>query len=64
MKIVVTRRPGDYHACLEGHSEIWGAGKTPSEAIGNVLYGHTDTFSVKKEGGRIFVDLTPTFQDD
>jgi predicted RNase H-like HicB family nuclease len=49
MKIVVTKRSEDYHACLDGHPEIWGCGKTPNEAIGNLISAHTDTFKIEVE---------------
>lgn len=49
MKIVVTKRSDDYHACLDGHPEIWGCGKTPNEAIGNLITAHADTFRIDVE---------------
>jgi len=32
-KIVVTKRAGDYHACINGNPKLWGCGDTISEAI-------------------------------
>ena len=49
MKIIVTRRTDDYHACLEGHPEIWGCGKTPRAAVGDLIWSHPDIFGVKVE---------------
>lgn len=49
MKIVVTKRSDDYHACLDGHPEIWGCGKTQYEAIGNLVSAHGDTFKIEVE---------------
>lgn len=50
MKIVITKRASDYHACLGGDPEIWGCGKTPNEAIGDMFMSHTD------------LDVTKTFK--
>lgn len=47
LKIVITRRNEDYHACLEGRPEIWGCGKTQYEAIGNLIGAHKDTFKIE-----------------
>ena len=49
MKIIVTRRNDDYHACLEGHPEIWGCGKTIDGAIGDLIRSHQDTFGIAVE---------------
>mgnify|MGYP000859572758 CR=1 FL=1 len=46
MKIVVTKRSHDYHACLDGHPEIWGCGETSEEAIGDLIKAHVDTFGI------------------
>ncbi len=37
MKIVVTRRSDDYHACLESNTGIWGCGRNPMEAVGSFI---------------------------
>jgi hypothetical protein len=50
MKIVVTERSGDFHACIEDHPEIWGSGKTPDEAIGSVVRCHRERFGIVIEG--------------
>lgn len=49
MKIVVTKRSDDYHACLEINSRIWGCGKTPDEAIGKLITTHADMFNIEIE---------------
>lgn len=49
MKIVVTKRSDDYHACLDGHPEIWGCGETAEEAIGDLIKAHVDTFGITVE---------------
>lgn len=33
-RILIIRRAHDYHACIEGHSEIWECGRTDVEAVG------------------------------
>lgn len=45
--IVVKRRSGDYHACINGNECFWGCGKTIEEAIGSVLKNCSDRFKVK-----------------
>lgn len=49
MKIVITRRSDDYHACLVGRPEIWGCGKTSDEAIGKLISAHAGTFNIEVE---------------
>lgn len=46
MKIIIINRKDDYHASLEGHPEIWGCGKCPDEAIGNLIRSHQEIFQV------------------
>jgi len=43
-KIIVTKRNDDFHAHLEGHKEIWACGKTASEAIGDLITSHPESF--------------------
>jgi len=45
--ITITKRFGDYHACLENHTGIWGCGKTIHEAIGSVIMNHPEKFNLK-----------------
>ncbi len=47
IKIVITKRPDDYHACIEGHPELWGCGNTSKEAIGNLIYYHNEAFNLE-----------------
>lgn len=49
MKIIVTKRNDDYHACLSGHPEIWGCGKNESEAIGDLIRSHTQRLNIMVE---------------
>lgn len=44
MKIVITKRSDDYHACIEGRPEIWGCGPGESTAIGDLIRSHKDVF--------------------
>jgi len=46
--ILVTRRTDDYHAAIEGtDGKRWGRGKTPTEAIGDLLSAHADALGIK-----------------
>ena len=47
MKIVVTRRTADVHACIEGEPEIWDRGLNYAEALGNLLMSHRNRFGVE-----------------
>ena len=47
MKIVVTRRTADVHACIEGEPEIWDCGRTFSEALGELVRTHPQRFGVE-----------------
>lgn len=47
IKIVVTKRYSDYHACPEGEPTCWAAGKTPDDAIGNLVRCHPERFNVQ-----------------
>lgn len=44
MSVIVTPRSHDYHACLVGHTEIWGCGKTPNEAVSDLVCSHKKIF--------------------
>lgn len=46
MVITVTDRGTDYHACLDGEPACWAAGKTPYEAIGDLVVHHPERFGV------------------
>jgi hypothetical protein len=49
MKIVVSKRSDDFHACLEGHPELWDCGRTHVEAIGRLILTHRDQFDIEIE---------------
>lgn len=44
MKIMITKRCDDYHACVEGKPEIWGCGKDTNAAIGDLIRSHKEIF--------------------
>ena len=44
--IVISRRSNDFHASLQGKSEIWGCGTTPQAAIGNMVSSHQAEFGI------------------
>jgi hypothetical protein len=46
MVIMITKRTKDYVAWIEGHPEIWANGNTPREAIGNLVWTHTEHFGI------------------
>ena len=48
-KVVVTHRSNDYHACLAGRPGIRGCGKTPQEAIGDLIITHEETMGIEVE---------------
>ena len=45
--IVMTKRTDDFHACIRNHPELWGCGRTHSEAIGNLISAHKEHFGIK-----------------
>ena len=49
MKIVVTKRPDDFYACLGGRPEIWAAGKTVDEVVGDLVRCHKEYFGLTIE---------------
>jgi hypothetical protein len=57
IKIEVSKRLGDsqhngdpkYHAQIAGRPEIWAAGISMDEAIGNLIRYHQDTFDLECE---------------
>jgi predicted RNase H-like HicB family nuclease len=50
MKIVVTKRTSDYHACVDGLPGVWDCGRTQDEAIGALLRTHPEYFDVEING--------------
>lgn len=51
-KVVITRRADDYLAALEGTAGIWGCGKSPVTALGDMISAHPEQFDVE------IVDMT------
>ncbi len=47
VKIVVTKRPDDFHACIEGKSGAWGSGQSCDAAVGNLVSAFASEFGVK-----------------
>jgi hypothetical protein len=47
MRIILTRRINDVHACIKGQTGVWGAGKTSYEAIGNMVSAHIKIFGIE-----------------
>lgn len=37
LKIVITKRTDDWHACIDGDSSVWDCGRTPNEAVGALV---------------------------
>lgn len=46
IEIVVTKRSEDFHACIKGQPGYWDCGRSPSEAIGNLIRTHPEQFNV------------------
>jgi len=44
--VVLKKRLGDYHASLKDNPKIWGCGKTPDAAVGNLVDAHRDAFEI------------------
>lgn len=53
--IVWRLRSDDFHASVEGKPELWAAGSTIAEAVGDLVMSHRDHFGfvVKPQTGRI-----------
>ena len=47
--VVVVKRSNDWQAYLIENTAIWGCGKSPDEAIGNLICSHQDTFHISVE---------------
>lgn len=47
MKIKVTQRSHDFHACIDGKPEMWECGLTEEEAIGNLVKSHHKHFNIE-----------------
>jgi hypothetical protein len=46
MKITVEKRSEDYMAFVNDDRRIWGCGKSPQEAIGDVIMSHVATIGM------------------
>jgi len=46
-KIILTERMEDFHARLDGKKGIWGSGKSPYEAIGNLVKRWPEEFGLE-----------------
>lgn len=40
--IVIEQRSHDWHACFDGNRCIWAAGKTPDEAVADLIKHHPE----------------------
>jgi len=49
LTITVNRRTDDYHAHFKGDRRLWGCGKSPMEAIGDVVLSHAYLIGVAIE---------------
>lgn len=47
IKIAVSKRSDDYHACIDGKPELWGCGRTGAEAIGDMIKSHQKHFNIE-----------------
>jgi hypothetical protein len=46
-KVIIVLGQGDgYHVALQGHTSVWGSGKTIDEAIGNMISAHPEVFQI------------------
>lgn len=45
-QIRITKRSDDYHAHLDGNTEIWGYGPSVDAAIGSMIRAHVDVFGL------------------
>lgn len=47
--IVIVKRPSDYMAFLKASPGVWGCGKGPNEAIGDMIQAHAKHFNLQIE---------------
>lgn len=45
-EIIVKRKGDEYHAHVEGHPEMWEAGKDYRFAVGKLIVGHPEEFGI------------------
>lgn len=50
MKIAIVKRHSDYHASIDKPG-CWGCGRSPIEAIGQLVAAHAEEFQIEIEGG-------------
>lgn len=50
IEVTITRRSDDFHACLTGDDRIWDCGKSPAEAVGNLVITHANRLGVDLSG--------------
>ncbi len=46
MRIIIRKRANDYIAFIEGMEECWGCGKTPNQAIGDLIASRADAVRI------------------
>lgn len=50
IEVTITRRHDDFHACITGNSAVWDCGRTPAEAVGNLIITHAKDLKVDLTG--------------
>lgn len=51
--LTVTRRRDDYHACITGHPEYWGCGKSIDDALADITKIHGDAIAAFQRTGQV-----------
>lgn len=46
LQLIATNRGGDVHVQIDGHSEMWGSGKSTYEAVGNLITHHPEVCDI------------------
>lgn len=59
MKIIITQRADDIHACLEGESGVWACGPTSEIALGKLLLTYPEKFGIEISDQRERVARSP-----
>lgn len=44
--LVWHKRAEDWHVCIQGEEDYWACGKTPNEAIGDLIRSHPERFAI------------------
>lgn len=47
VKIKITERESDHHACINNLQGVWGCGENKFEAIGQMIFFHPEKFGVE-----------------